>query len=148
MMNVPLSVIIGKSPMKTVWLLISPVLLLMNSAVTNSGAAYVKSLSLHSSIEALTSSKRGSDRVSDIVPAKSSIGESSSSTSANPPARASPRAAARSWRPGAPINQSKESSWISSNPGTSRGSRILANETRFDAPETPVSTGIPASTSA
>ncbi len=39
MMNVPLSVIIGKSPMKTVWLLISPVLLLMNSAVTNSGAA-------------------------------------------------------------------------------------------------------------
>lgn len=39
MMNVPLSVIIGKSPMKTVWLLISPVLLLMNSAVTNNGAA-------------------------------------------------------------------------------------------------------------
>ena len=39
MMNVPFSVIIGKSPMKTVWLLISPVVLLMNSAVTNSGAA-------------------------------------------------------------------------------------------------------------
>ena len=38
-MKVPFSVIIGKSPMKTVWLLISPVLLLMNSAVTNSGAA-------------------------------------------------------------------------------------------------------------
>ncbi len=37
MMKVPFSVIIGKSPMKTVWLLISPVLLLMNSAVTNSG---------------------------------------------------------------------------------------------------------------
>ena len=49
MMKVPFSVIIGKSPMKTVWLLISPVLLLMNSAVTNSGAAYVMSLSLHSS---------------------------------------------------------------------------------------------------
>ena len=39
MMKVPFSVIIGKSPMNTVWLLISPVLLLMNSAVTNSGAA-------------------------------------------------------------------------------------------------------------
>jgi hypothetical protein len=39
MTKVPLSVITGKSPMKTVWLLISPVLLLTNSAVTNSGAA-------------------------------------------------------------------------------------------------------------
>jgi hypothetical protein len=38
MMNVPLSVMSGKSPMKTVWLLISPVVLLVNSAVTNSGA--------------------------------------------------------------------------------------------------------------
>ena len=37
MMNVPLSVISGKSPMKTVWLLISPVSLLVNSAVTNIG---------------------------------------------------------------------------------------------------------------
>ena len=53
MMKVPLSVIIGKSPMKTVWLLISPVVLLVNSAVTNSGAAYVMSLSLHSSIGGL-----------------------------------------------------------------------------------------------
>ena len=39
MMKVPLRVITGKSPMNTVWLLISPVVLLMNSAVTNSGAA-------------------------------------------------------------------------------------------------------------
>ena len=77
MMNVPFSVIIGKSPMNTVWLLISPVLLLMNSAVTNSGAAYVMSLSLHSSTGALTSSKRGSENDSDIEPEKSSIGESS-----------------------------------------------------------------------
>ena len=38
MMKVPLGVIIGKSPMNTVWLLISPVVLLVNSAVTNSGA--------------------------------------------------------------------------------------------------------------
>ena len=36
-MNVPLSVINGKSPMKTVCDLISPVSLLVNSAVTNSG---------------------------------------------------------------------------------------------------------------
>ena len=39
MMKVPLSVMSGKSPMKTVWDLISPVSLFMNSAVTNSGAA-------------------------------------------------------------------------------------------------------------
>jgi hypothetical protein len=39
MTNVPLFVMIGKSPMNTVWLLISPVVLFMNSAVTNSGAA-------------------------------------------------------------------------------------------------------------
>jgi hypothetical protein len=38
MMNVPLSVITGKSPMKTVWDLIVPSSLLRNSAVTNSGA--------------------------------------------------------------------------------------------------------------
>jgi hypothetical protein len=38
MMNVPRGDISGKSPMNTVWLLISPVLLLMNSAVTNIGA--------------------------------------------------------------------------------------------------------------
>jgi hypothetical protein len=39
MTKVPLFVMIGKSPMNTVWLLISPVVLFMNSAVTNSGAA-------------------------------------------------------------------------------------------------------------
>ena len=95
MMKVPFSVIIGKSPMKTVWLLISPVLLLMNSAVTNSGAAYVMSLSLHSSTGALTSSKRGSENDSDIEPEKSSIGESSVSTSSRPPTGfTSPRALA------------------------------------------------------
>ncbi len=38
MMNVPLDDMSGKSPMNTVWLLISPVVLLMNSAVTNIGA--------------------------------------------------------------------------------------------------------------
>ncbi len=39
MMNVPLSVIIGKSPMKTVCDLISPVSVFSNSAVTNRGAS-------------------------------------------------------------------------------------------------------------
>lgn len=51
MTKVPLLVMSGKSPMKTVWDLISPVSLLVNSAVTKSGAANVKSRSLHSSIE-------------------------------------------------------------------------------------------------
>ena len=39
MMKVPWSVIMGNSPMKTVWVLISPVSLFMNSAMTYSGAA-------------------------------------------------------------------------------------------------------------
>ena len=39
MMNVPLSVIIGKSPMKTVCSLISPVLAFWNWARTKIGAA-------------------------------------------------------------------------------------------------------------
>ena len=84
MMKVPFGVIIGKSPMNTVWLLISPVVWLVNSAVTNSGAQYVRSFSLHSSIEALTSSKRGAENDSDIVPEKSSIGLISSRISARP----------------------------------------------------------------
>src|SRR5919204_5698118 len=68
MMKVPLLVMTGKSPMNTVWLLISPVVWLVNSAVTNSGAQYVRSFSLHSWIEALTSSKRGSENDRDMVP--------------------------------------------------------------------------------
>ena len=51
MMNVPLSVMTGKSPMKTVCSLISPVLAFMNRARTKTGAAYVMSFSLHSSTE-------------------------------------------------------------------------------------------------
>ena len=39
MMKVPRSVIMGKSPMKTVCSLISPVCAFMNRAVTNSGRA-------------------------------------------------------------------------------------------------------------
>jgi hypothetical protein len=104
-------VIIGKSPMNTVWLLISPVLLLMNSAVTNSGAAYVMSLSLHSSTGALTSSKRGSLNDSDIDPEKSSIGDSSVSTSSSPPTGfTSPRAVATSRQCSEPTSHSKD--WV------------------------------------
>ena len=84
MMNVPLRVIIGKSPMNTVCDLISPVVLLVNSDVTNSGAAYVMSLSLHSSMDALTSSKRGLEKDRLIEPEKSSIGDSSPRISSRP----------------------------------------------------------------
>src|ERR1700691_3624934 len=141
MMKVPFSVIIGKSPMNTVWLLISPVLLLMNSAVTNSGAAYVMSLSLHSSTGALTSSNRGSEKDSDIEPEKSSMGDSSYSTSSRPPMGLAPpalppRALANSRQRGAPTSHSNESVCTSSKPGTSSGSRSLANETRLGAPGT------------
>src|SRR6266568_2461610 len=68
MMKVPLADMSGKSPMNTVWLLISPVVLLMNSAVTNIGAENVMSLSLHSSEEYLGGSKRWSRNDRDIVP--------------------------------------------------------------------------------
>src|SRR5258705_3791968 len=74
MMKVPLGDISGKSPMNTVWLLISPVELLMNSAVTNIGAEKVMSFSLHSSAEYLGGSNRWSRNDRDIVPVKSSIG--------------------------------------------------------------------------
>src|ERR1700744_489137 len=109
MTNVPLSVIIGKSPMNTVWLLISPVVLLVNSAVTNNGAEYVMSLSLHSSTEALTSSKRGSEKDSDIEPEKSSIGEISARTSSRPPTgSSSPASTRRSNQASSPTSHSND----------------------------------------
>src|SRR5919112_1460377 len=134
MMNVPLSVITGKSPMKTVWLLISPVVLLVNSAVTKSGAAYVMSLSLHSSTEALTSSKRGSEKDSDIEPEKSSIGEISVRISSRPPAGFSSPASMRRWNhASSPTSHSND--WVcrSSRSGTRKGSRIFAKDTRVGA---------------
>src|SRR6266566_2732556 len=140
MMNVPLAVIIGKSPMKTVWLLISPVVLLMNSAVTNSGAAYVMSLSLHSSSDALTSSKRGLEKDSDIEPEKSSIGEISPRISSRPD-RASVSFAIRARHLSLPTNQSNESVCRASRSGTSRGSRIFAKEIRVGAPGIPLRSG-------
>src|SRR4051795_7705698 len=84
MMKVPLADMSGKSPMNTVWLLISPVVLLVNSAVTNIGAEYVMSLSLHSSTVYFGGSKRWSRKDSDMVPWKSSIGDISSKTSSRP----------------------------------------------------------------
>ncbi len=57
MMNVPRSVIHGKSPMKTDCSRISPVSRLMNATVTVSGRAYVRSFSRHSSSVATGSSK-------------------------------------------------------------------------------------------
>src|ERR1700683_4955704 len=89
MMNVPLRDMSGKSPMNTVWLLISPVVLLINSAVTNIGAEYVMSLSLHSSSEYFGGSNRWSRNDRDIVPEKSSIGLISSKISSRPDCPAS-----------------------------------------------------------
>ncbi len=107
MMKVPFGVIIGKSPMNTVWLLISPVVWLVNSAVTNSGAQYVRSFSLHSSIGALTSSKRGEENDNDIVPEKSSMGLISSRISARPD-RALGSSLDRDAQASLPTNQSKD----------------------------------------
>src|SRR3546814_8589717 len=58
--KVPLSVIIGKSPMKTVCSLISPVAALMKRARTKIGAEKVMSFSLHSSTENFGGGRRSS----------------------------------------------------------------------------------------
>src|SRR3954452_11978297 len=129
----------GKSPMKTVWLLISPVVVFMNSAVTKSGAEYVMSRSLHSSIEYLGGSNRWSRNDSDMEPEKSSIGEISSKISSRPEVvgtscRALSRAAStRACHLLLPRSQSKLSVCRARRFGTSRGSRILPNEIRPDA---------------
>ncbi len=124
--------------MKTVWLLISPVVLFMNSAVTKSGAEYVWSRSLHSSMEYLTSSKRWSRKLSDIEPLKSSMGEISSKISSRPERSgtssrpAAWAAATRACQRSFPSSQSKLSVWRARRSGTSSGSRILA---KFRRPE-------------
>src|SRR5262249_43391653 len=140
MMNVPLFVITGKSPMNTVCDLISPVVLLVNSAVTNSGAAYVMSLSLHSSMGALTSSKRGLEKDRLIEPEKSSIGESSLRMSSRPEiCEAAPRvpASTRARQASLPPSQSNDSVCNARRLGTSSGSRILANDVRGGEPGIP-----------
>src|SRR5664279_4624007 len=136
MIKVPLRVIIGKSPMNTVWDLISPVLLLVNSEVTNSGAAYVMSLSLHSSMDALTSSKRGLEKDRLIDAEKSAIGDSSPRISSRPDcAVGSP--SLRERHRSLPTSQSKDSVCNARRFGTSSGSRILAKDVRGGEPGIP-----------
>src|SRR5204863_6097455 len=113
-----------------------PVVLLVNSAVTNIGAENVMSLSLHSSREYLGGSNRWSRNESDIDPEKSSIGLISSKISSSPDfsGRSSRRscrpASARVFQASLPNSQSKDSVCRASRSGTSRGSRILAKERR------------------
>ena len=132
MTNVPFSVITGKSPMNTVWDLISPVVLFVNSAVTNSGAAYVMSLSLHSSTEYLVGSNRWSRKLSDIDPEKSSIGEISSKISSRPEdvftsvRPASTASWTRASQAALPTSQSNDVVCRCRRFGTSSGSWILA----------------------
>src|ERR1700760_1070338 len=94
------------------------------------------SLSLHSSMDALTSSKRGLEKDRLIEPEKSSMGESSLRISARPDC-AGLSSATRSFQASLPINQSKD--WVCSarRLGTSSGSRILANDVRAGAPGMP-----------
>ena len=68
MMNVPHSVIIGKSPMKTVCSRISPVSLFTKRTVIESGAWYVMSFSRHSVMETGGSPKRYSPNSTARVP--------------------------------------------------------------------------------
>jgi hypothetical protein len=93
------------------------------------------SLSLHSSRDALTSSKRGLEKDSDIEPLKSSIGEISSRISARPPTASACSSGERVARhSGLPISQSNEAVCRARRSGTSSGSEIFANETRSGAP--------------
>src|ERR687887_1090556 len=94
------------------------------------------SLSLHSSIEALTSSKRGLEKDRLIEPEKSSIGESSVRISSSPE-RAFDLASLRARQASLPISQSKDSVCRARRFGTSSGSRILAKEVRGGAPGVP-----------
>src|SRR3954454_1016477 len=134
--KVPRSVISGKSPMNTVWLLISPVVVFMNSAVTKSGAEYVMSRSLHSSIEYLGGSNRWSRNDSDIDPEKSSIGEISSKISSRPEVvgtlclALSSAASTRACHLELPRSQSKLSVCRARRFGTSSGSPVLPEEIR------------------
>src|SRR6202167_5207257 len=119
MMKVPLSVMTGKSPMKTVCSLISPVLAFMKRARTNTGAAYVMSFSLHSSTENFGCGRRstspGSNSSSKLSwPVKSSMGLMSENASASPRSR----------------NQRNESRWTETRSGRASTSSRLAKENR------------------
>src|SRR4051812_47778330 len=98
------------------------------------------SLSLHSSMDALTSSKRGLEKDRLIEPEKSSIGESSLKISSRPEVGVSPLAAdsaVRARQASLPTSQSKDSVCSARRFGTSTGSRILANVVRTGEPGIP-----------
>src|SRR4051794_27729501 len=95
------------------------------------------SLSLHSSMDALTSSKRGLEKDRLIEPEKSSIGESSSRISSRPDWVGIAASATRACHAWLPTSQSKDSVCRARRFGTSSGSRILAKEVRGGAPGIP-----------
>src|SRR4051794_14926549 len=95
------------------------------------------SLSLHSSMDALTSSKRGLEKDRLMEPEKSSMGESSSRISSRPDWAGIACAATRPCQAALPTSQSKDSVCKARRFGTSSGSRILAKEVRGGAPGIP-----------
>src|SRR5581483_2289056 len=95
------------------------------------------SLSLHSSMDALTSSKRGLEKDRLIEPEKSSIGDSSVRISSSPERAGAPDSPPRARQASLPISQSKDSVCSARRFGTSSGSRILAKEVRGGAPGIP-----------
>src|SRR3954451_2635847 len=95
------------------------------------------SLSLHSSMDALTSSKRGLEKDRLIEPEKSSIGESSVRISSSPDWAPLTDSATRACQAELPTSQSKDSVCSARRFGTSSGSRILAKEVRGGAPGIP-----------
>src|SRR5215475_10946137 len=95
------------------------------------------SLSLHSSMDALTSSKRGLEKERLIEPEKSSIGEISPRISSSPDCGFW-SCATRARHASLPINQSNDSVCSARRFGTSSGSRIFANDVRGGAPGIPV----------
>src|SRR5581483_10846803 len=95
------------------------------------------SLSLHSSMDALTSSKRGLEKDRLIEPEKSSIGDSSVRISSSPDWVRAPASPARPCQAALPTSQSNDSVCSARRFGTSSGSRILAKEVRGGAPGIP-----------
>src|SRR6478736_7354127 len=94
------------------------------------------SLSLHSSMDALTSSKRGLEKDKLIEPEKSSIGESSLRISSRPEI-VGVLSVRRARHASLPTSQSKDSVCSARRFGTSSGSRILAKEVRVGEPGIP-----------
>ena len=115
--KVPLSVIMGKSPMNTVCSLISPVVAFMKRARTKIGAEKVMSFSLHSSTENFGGGRRSSSSGSNSssswrVSVKSLMGLMSRKVSARPWCR----------------NHSNDDRWMAIRSGSARTSGRLANE--------------------